>query len=70
MSRYKYEFDFKDFEKGDCYECPLSYTEYDDHYEEWNDHCVLRKSGNTHNQKPECDNRLGQNLRNKFCCAN
>ena len=37
---------------------------------QWNDHCVLRKSGNTQNQKPECDNRLGQDLRTKFCCAN
>lgn len=37
---------------------------------QWNAHCVLRKSGNTQNQKPECDNRLGQDLRTKFCCAN
>ena len=39
--KYRYEFELQDFEKGDCYECPLSYTEYDDRYEEWNDHCVL-----------------------------
>lgn len=39
--KYKYEFEFKDFEKGDCYECPLSCQMYNDQYEEWNDVCVL-----------------------------
>lgn len=41
MSKYKYEFDFPTFEKGDCYECPLAYTEYNDMYEEWENVCVL-----------------------------
>lgn len=37
--KYKYEFEAdEDFEKGCCYECPLSYEEYDDL---GNVHCVL-----------------------------
>ena len=39
--KYKYEFEFEDFEKGDCYGCPLSYQMYNDQYEEWNDVCVF-----------------------------
>lgn len=41
MTRYKYEFEFMDFEKGDCCSCALSYQSYNDQYEEWNDLCVL-----------------------------
>ena len=26
--KYKYEFETEDFEKGDCYSCPLAYIEW------------------------------------------
>lgn len=44
MTKYKYEFEYDYFEKGDCFNCPLSYQTYDDQYEEWNDVCVLNYS--------------------------
>lgn len=38
--KYKYEFEVdEDFEKGCCYDCPLSYTDFDD--DDYNPRCVL-----------------------------
>ena len=39
--KYRYEFELKDFTKGNCNECALSHQVYYDQYEEWRDECVL-----------------------------
>ena len=41
MTKYRYEFELNDFEKGDCDKCHLSYQEYYNRYECWDDICVL-----------------------------
>lgn len=41
--KYRYTFKTDDnFEKGCCYDCPLSYTEY--HDRDWEIYCVLHEN--------------------------
>lgn len=39
--KFRYEFASSDFQKGDCYECPISYMVYNDQYEEWEHLCPV-----------------------------
>lgn len=39
--KYRYEFEGVTFQKGDCYECPISYKVYNDQYEEWENLCPV-----------------------------
>ncbi len=39
--KYKYEFESNDFKRGDCNECPISYSAYNDQQEEWEHLCPV-----------------------------